>query len=138
MKRALFPLACALLFALSLCCSACGESEASAFSFLSVRMKGNGDGTVTAVAQNEFTLFSPPSEVVLTVYRADEYQTDVAKMEKIEQKSNGDLPFSEKLTILIDVEKESYFCARLTYTVNGTTQYLQSDTVRYNADGTRI
>lgn len=138
MKRALFSLTCGVLFVLCLFCSACGENETSVFSFLSVRMKGNGDGTVTAVAQNEFTLFSPPSEVVLTVYRADEYQTDVAKMEKIEQKSNGDLPFSEKLTILIDVEKESYFCARLTYTVNGTIQYLQSDTVRYNADGMRI
>lgn len=109
MKRALFPLAYALLFALSLCCSACGESEASVFSFLSVRMKGNGDGTVTAVAQNEFTLFSPPSEVVLTVYRADEYQTDVAKMEKIEQKSNEDLPFPKKCELFLAWKRKAIF-----------------------------
>ena len=54
-------------------CSSCNNANrAGTFVFLSVRLKGNGDGTVTAVAQNEFTLGSTVMPVKLTLYRIDD------------------------------------------------------------------
>ena len=98
--------------------SACGND--GLFTFVSVRMKGNGDGTVTAVAQNEFALGGAEMPVTLFLYTSESYETDVAKM-----------------TLLKSVESESYFCARIEYELDGEPQFIQSDTIYYDLQGNR-
>ena len=40
----------------------------NAFTFLSVRIKGDGNGNITAYAAKEFSLFSPEISVTLTLF----------------------------------------------------------------------
>lgn len=141
MKKFLSVLSC---FIICVCCifaASCAgghKGNDSAFVFLSVRIKGNGDGTVCAVAQNEFAIGSSVLPVTLSLYSAETFETDVDKMIKVQTISSEDLNIYKKLNIVANVETQSYFCARITYTVNGEIKNIQSDTVLYATDGKRI
>ena len=115
--------------------SACGND--GLFTFVSVRMKGNGDGTVTAVAQNEFALGGAEMPVTLFLYTSESYETDVAKMTLLKSVESGGLKISEKANITLKVESESYFCARIEYELDGEPQFIQSDTIYYDLQGNR-
>lgn len=134
-EKILSVLACAVL---CFCCAfaaSCGNGGGSdyLFVFLSVRMKGSG-GTVTAVAQNEFAIGSAVLPVTLTLYSCRTYETDAAEMTEIKSVYCEDLNIFAALRLDAAAD-ESYFCARLTYTVNGENKTIQSDTVRYGAEG---
>lgn len=139
MKRAL-SLLCALI---ALCClfsASCAggeERNQSVFVFLSVRMKGNGDGTITAVAQNEFAIGSSVLPVTLTLYSSDTFQTNVGNMYEIESRATEDLNFLNIIEIVFKVQDDAYYCARIAYKVKGEYQYIQSDTLRYDKNGVR-
>lgn len=121
-------------------CSCSGDSPArqSVFAFLSVRLKGNGDGTLTAVAQNEFSIGWASLPVSLTLYRSQEYQSEVDNMLAVASVDGDDLTIFERLEVRYAIESEGYFCARVVYRLNGEVRYIQSDTLRYGADGNRM
>lgn len=139
MKRALTLFCCLAISLTCLFAASCGaEGKSNMFVFLSVRMKGNGDGTLTCVAQNEFSIGSFDLPVTLTLYLSEEYQTDVAKMTAADSSSCGDLNFLQTVRLDYEIQSQGYFCAQATYSVNGETQTIQSDTVRYDMQGKRI
>lgn len=68
-------------FLIAVCClpfAGCASDNPSIFAFLSVRMKGNGDGTITAVAQNEFELAHSAIPMELSVLFSENYETDIS------------------------------------------------------------
>ena len=135
MKKLLSAAICAL--AVCACVSSGCKGGENAFAFISVRMKGNGDGTVTAVAQNEFSLFGDEIPVTLSLYSCEEYTTDTEKMTLVSRTESEGLGAYKTLDITWQLTEESYFCARLDYSVNGDKKFILSDTVLYGADGKR-
>lgn len=131
MKKAIcgFILAiCAALFALSAC--------AGTFRFLSVRLKGE-DGTITAVAINEFDLSRGSVAVRLTIYRSD-VRTTAAEMQAIDSTYTADLATGERLELTADAGEGGWFCAVAEYTAEGATNYIECDPVHYDAQGNRV
>ncbi len=112
-------------------------TQPSILLFLSLRMKGNGDGTIMAVAQNEFTIGACSFPVTLSFYTAAEYTTDVDKMTLVDSVSNDDLNLFESMTITHTVENAGYFCAVVSFTVNGEVKEQKCDTIYYDTDGIR-
>ncbi len=136
MKKRLAAVICTLLCELCLF-SACGGGNGGLFVFLSVRLKGNGDGSISVVAQNEFGLGSAELPVTLQLYRSDGYRTDTRSMEKIKW-AHERLGVSQKCEFLYQIKSAGYYCARIEYILNGETKYIQSDTVYYDINGKRI
>ena len=134
MKKLFAVLCCLMLSACCMFAASCGGGNA--FVFLSVRMKGNGDGSITAVAQKEFSLGSTAFPVTLTLYSSHEYTNDVARMAEVDTVSIS-LGKENKTSILAEVKEECYYCARIAYTLNGEGRYIQSDTILYGKDGNR-
>lgn len=128
MKKAIAAL-CLLACAACIFCS-CGKGI---FAFVSVRMKGNGNGTVTAVAQNEFALSADEMPVALSLYFSESRDAESELVESVE----ANLKFAQKVSFDYSVQSEGYFFARLEYTVDGETRFIQSDTVFYNTEGNR-
>lgn len=139
MKKFLSVLISILLLASVACLCACAADgkTPSFFMFASVRIKGNGDGTVTAVAQNEFSVGDPNVPVTLTLYRGDNYTADISQMQPLKSERSDGLSFWQTLRITADVD-EGYYCAVLEYAVNDEYKTIQSDTVHYNGNGKRI
>lgn len=119
-------------------CNATEGKNDSIFVFLSVRMKGNGDGTVTASAQNEFAIGYLILPVTLTLYSSETYQTGVENMTVAGSATSDDLNIFGKLNVVAEVGEHSYFCARVTYAAGGEERYLQSATVQYTGNGERV
>lgn len=136
MKRRLIAAICALLSSLCLI-SACGGGNDGLFVFLSVRMKGNGDGTLSVVAQNEFGLGSAEMPVKLMLYGSDGCFTDTDGATLIKS-SEERLGVSQKCEFIYEITSAGYYCAKIEYAVNGETRYIQSDTVYYDINGKRI
>lgn len=132
MKKFFALTACALIAAALLLSSCKG-----AFVFVSVRMRGNGDGTITAVAQNEFSAGGNAPEVTLSLYYSETYRTDASKMELAASVTPCPLKFSEKTSITHSVKAEGYYLARILYLIDGEPRYIQSDAIRYGTDGKR-
>lgn len=135
MKRTFAALACALLLLLCLSLSAC-SGGASLFVFLSVRLKGNNDGTITAVAQNEFALGPSVLPVTLELYRTTGAAEEDFSL--CESASSDDLDLFRSLRIVADADGGGYFFAKITYTVDGEVRELLSETVHYDANGSRL
>ncbi len=128
------------LFLLIACCipfAGCGSGDPSVFVFLSVRMKGNGDGTITAVAQNEFELAHTAVPIELSVMFSEDYQSDISKMQTVKSERTDDLkPFG---SFSVDVTAaDGYFCAVVSYSVNGDVRYIQTETLQYDLNGNRV
>lgn len=136
MKKRIFSVICALLCALCII-SACGGGNDGLFVFLSVRMKGNGDGTISVVAQNEFGLGSAEMPVSLMLYGSDGFFTDADGATLIKS-SKEQLGVSQKCEFVYEITSAGYYCARIEYAVNGETRYIQSDVVYYDVNGKRV
>lgn len=133
MKKPFTALICALIVALSLPLASC--SAPFTFAFLSVRLKGNGDGTVTAVAQHEFSLGGTEFYITLTLIRKESASSEeFTEVERLE----GSLPALKTLQITADINEAGYYTARLDYEVGGEIKTILSDTVFYGADGLRV
>lgn len=139
MKRICAILFCAVaLFVLAGCTSCKGEGQSqSLFTFLSVRMKGNGDGTITAVAQNELSLLPAVLPVTLTLYFASDMETDTSEMTRLKSVESDDLNIFQSLEIVWEVQDEGYFLAEISFSLNGETRYIKSDTIHYDTYGNR-
>ena len=135
MKKFLTAAICVL--AVCACISSGCKGGKNAFAFISVRMKGNGDGTVSAVAQNEFSLFSDKIPVTLSLYCCEEYTTDTEKMTLVSRTESEGLGAYKTLDITWRLTEESYLLARLDYSVNGDKKFILRDSVLYGADGKR-
>lgn len=114
-----------------------GSQTQNMFAFLSVRIKG-GNGAVVAVAQNEFCIGPQILPVRLSVYSSDSYETDPMKMTLLEVEYCEDLDIFRTLTVTVEITDESYIMAEICYNVNGEDKYIQTETLLYNADGTRV
>lgn len=129
--RKIAALICAVFALFSIFFAGCAPFT---FAFLSVRLKGNGDGTVTAVAQHEFSLGGPDFDVTLTLFRRESAGSENITEVK---SARGGLSAFKTLEITADIGEAGYYFARLDYEVNGKTEYTLSDTVYYGADGVR-
>lgn len=141
MKKAVFALAAAIAAATVALFPACSDADGNAagtFCFLSVRLKGNGDGTVTAVAINEFNTGGTKLPVTLCLYRSEEYEENTQDMQLLETAESDGLAMNEKIEIVCSADAGGYFCALAEYTINGETRQIFSDMVHYSAEGTRL
>ena len=123
MKKCSVLLSLLLLLALCFSLASCAGSG-NVFALLSVRLKGNGDGTVTAVVR-------------LTLYVGAE-AGDVSEMRVAGCAQTDDLGLFAALEVSVSVEEPAYYCAEIVYIVHGEEEILQSGTVRYDANGTRV
>ncbi len=100
-------------------------------------MKGNGDGTVTAFAQNEFALCAAPLSVTLEIYTSDVGSIDFGDMKFVDSVSSDDLAAPDIIMLTFSVESESYYSARVLYSIGGESGELRSDVILYGVDGKR-
>ena len=107
------------------------------FALLSVRIRGNGDGTVTAVARNEFALGSAVIPVSLTLYRVSDAQ-DLSLRAVAASAQTDDLNFLASLEASAAVEGTAYYYAEIVYSVYGEEEVLASEVVCYDAEGNRV
>lgn len=140
MRRIFAIFACAIALMCCLGCTSCKSEEQnqSLFTFLSVRMKGNGDGTITAVAQNELSLLPAVLPATLMLYASTDMQTSSDEMTAVKSIESEDLNIFQSLEIIWKVEDESYFLAEIAFSLNGETRYIQSDIIHYDVYGNRI
>lgn len=132
MKK-IFPILVCLLLCFTVLFSSCGNINV----FLSVRMKGNGNGTVTAFAQNEFAVGSASPSVTLEIYSSDVETADVKNMRLLDSVSSDGLAALEILMLTVAVQAESYLLARASYSVGGESGFIYSDVILYDAEGKR-
>lgn len=137
MKRISVLLSLLLLLAVCFSFASCA-GEGNVFALLSVRLKGNGDGTVTAVARNEFAVGSSALPVELTLYACSENISDTSRKQAVSRTQTDDLNLFSAIEVTVPVTEPAYFCAEIVYTVHGETQVLQSGVVRYDASGDRV
>lgn len=126
-------------FACAICpsCADGGDSQ-SAFTFLSVRMKGNGNGTITAVAQNEFSLLPVVLPVTLTLYRSERPATGADEMTVAQRRDTDDLNLFQSVEIVAEADGGGYFLAVASFVLNGEQLSISSDVIRYDGEGNRI
>ena len=135
-RRLLRPLAAlAAGLCLLICLALCG-CQNFVCTLLSVRLRAE-EGFVTAAAYNEFSLDGAQLPVTLTLYYADEETNDPAAMTAVAQAESGDLDMGQQLEASAPI-RAGWYCAVLEYAAGGETRTLQSGTVRYAEDGTRL
>ncbi len=100
-------------------------------------MKGNGDGTITVIAQNEFSIGNPLFPVNLRLYVSEANTTDVAQMKLIRSEWADDLEAFRSVTVTHEVERAAYYCATVEYYVNGEQKQQQCNTIYYDLNGNR-
>lgn len=132
--RLLRPLA-ALVLAAALCLALCG-CQNFVCTLLSVRLRAE-EGFVTAAAYNEFSLDSALLPVTLTLYYADKETSDTAAMTAVAQAESDDFNMGQQLEASAPI-RAGWYCAVLEYFADGEMRALQSGTVRYAEDGTRL
>lgn len=126
--------AAAIIFA----CAAAACTGGNAFTFLSVRLRGNGDGTVTARAQNEFDAGSAVIFGTLRIYRSDGQFDDTDYAELAGEVYIADFSEQKTAELTVPAAGGGYFCAELTYIIDGEEYAVLSGTVHYDAQGNRI
>lgn len=137
MKRFSRLLCALLLLAVCLSFAACGGEGSAVFALLSVRIRGNGDGTVTAVARNEFALGPAVIPVSLTLYLVPDAQ-DLSRRAIAAQAQTDDLDFLASIEASAVVEGTAYYYAEIVYSVYGEEEVLASELVCYDAEGNRV
>lgn len=137
MKTVLSVLSC-LLVAVSGLLAVPQTGAQSMFTFLSVRLKGNGDGSVTAVAQNEFCIGPQVLPVTLNLYYSDIYLSDLSEMTLKSSYFCEDLDIFQTVTLTEEVAAEGYFLAELCYLVNGEKNFIRTEAILYASDGLRV
>ncbi len=105
--------------------------------FLSLRMKGNGDGTITAIAQNEFSIGNPVFPVCLRLYVSDVNTSDVSQMQLIDSVREDDLEAFRSVAVTYELTKAAYYCAVVEYYVNSEAKTQQCNTIYYDLNGNR-
>lgn len=137
MKKFSVLLSFLLLLAVCVSLASC-TGEGNVFALLSVRLRGNGDGTVTAVARNEFAVGSSVLQVELTLYVGTENSSDTSRMRAVGRTQTDDLDLFSAIEVTVPVADPAYYCAEIVYIVHGEVQVLQSGVVRYDASGNRV
>ena len=137
MKKLIYALAAFIAVCAAMLPACSSGDNRGTFCFLSVRLKGNGDGTVTAAAINEFSL-GGEMPVTLYLYRSETFADGTEEMQLEDKISSDELAMTDKLEITCDVRGGGYFCAKAEYTADGETRYILSDVVHYDARGERL
>ncbi|MCD8295176.1 MAG: hypothetical protein LUE27_08050 [Clostridia bacterium] len=142
MRKRVFGIICAAFALLLSClclagCASPDEGNKYLFAFLSVRMKGNGDGTITAYAKNEFDIGPAIQDVELTVYYSEEYSITPSSMEAVASEKADVLKAFKEICIPVEA-RNGYYCSVVTYPITGLERTLQSETMHYDSTGTRI
>ena len=111
--------------------SGCPKDET--FTFISLRLDGNGDGTVTAKVTNEFSL-GKKIDVCIDLYRSEKEEFGML----VATSGNGSIDFGESIEVTHDTDGGGYFCARAIYIVQNRVRYMDSEILHYDADGNRV
>ncbi len=109
----------------------------NAFTFLSVRIKGDGNGNITAYAAKEFSLFSPEISVTLTLFYNEVSFENGTDGESVAVFKSSDIGADGKITATC-AAKDGYYFARLDYVLSGEARSVKTEVVRYSSDGKRV
>lgn len=109
----------------------------NAFTFLSVRIKGDGNGNITAYAAQEFSLFSPEISVTLTLFYDEFSFKNDSDGETVAISKTNDIGADGKITATC-AAKDGYYFARLDYVLSGEARSVKTEVVRYSSDGKRV
>lgn len=83
---------------------------------VSIELKGNGDGTVSAIAENRFTLGSTVLQVFVELYASETFPYDISEMKKVGSYYSSDLNIFESISTTASTEgKAKYWCAKVMY-----------------------
>lgn len=84
--------------------------------YVSVTLKGNGDGTMTATAKNQFTLGNTTLRVYVELYRAYEIPDYYTDMERVAYNYTGDLNIFDEISVTTPTgDAAAFWCARVRY-----------------------
>ena len=112
--------------------------ERGLFVSVSIELKGNGNGTVSAIAENRFTLGNTVLMVRVELYASETMPMYYTDMELVASNSIGDLNIFKSISTTASTEgKAKYWCARVQYKKDsdGWTSK-ETSILYYNANGT--
>lgn len=109
------------------------------FVTVGVKLQGNGDGTVSAIARNDFTLGTTILAVIVELYASVYFPMDYTEMQKVAWNETYDLNIFDTLSATSPTRGEmKYWCARVMYNKDG--EGWKSDVtpvIRYDANGNK-
>lgn len=107
---------------------------------VSVDLTGNGDGTVTARARNDFTLGTTVLAVKVELYASVDFPMDYTEMQKIAWNETYDLNIFDTLTATGPTRgRQKYWCARVLYNKDGEGWKTDvTPVILYDANGNKV
>lgn len=107
---------------------------------VSIELKGNGDGTVSAIAENRFTLGNTVLMVIVELYASDTMPMYYTDMELVASNSIGDLNIFNSISTTASTEgRAKYWCARVQYKKDSDAwTSKETNILYYDANGTVI
>lgn len=105
-----------------------------------IKVVPNGNGTVSAIAANNFTLGNTVLAVIVELYASVYFPMDYTEMQKVAWNQIDDLNIFQELSATSPTRGETkYWCARVMYNKDG--EGWKSDVtpvVRLDANGSKI
>lgn len=90
------------------------------FVTVGVKLQGNGDGTVSAIARNDFTLGNTILAVKVELYASVYFPMDYTEMQKVAWHETYDLNIFDTLSATSPTRgQQKYWCARVMYNKDG-------------------
>lgn len=120
--------------------TASNEGTRGIYVEVSIRIKGNGDGTITATARNEFTLGPTELYVIVALFSSDEFQMSYEDMDQEAYNFSQDLNiFNEVSATASTGGKSKYWCAVIMYKKDSDDWRIKAtNCLHYDANGNQI
>lgn len=107
---------------------------------VTVKLDGSGDGMIVATATNIFTLGTSKVQVIVSLYRADEYTTETDEMVLMAEGRISDLDMLHSISASAYTGgKDGYWMAVVEYNIDGG-EYITDSTpcIHFDAQGNKI
>lgn len=110
------------------------------YTSISIRIDGDGNGNVSAIAKNEFTLGEARIPVYVYLYRSESYPEDYGDMILVASGYVSDLDIFHSLAATASTSgRQSYWSARVRYRLdNGDWQESMTGVTLFDAYGNEI
>ena len=107
---------------------------------VSIELKGNGNGTVSAIAENRFTLGNTVLMVIVELYASETMPMYYTDMELVASNSTGDLNIFDSISTTASTGgRAKYWCARVQYKKDSDAwTSKETNILYYDASGTVV